>query len=574
MSFTGIPFLSSLLLFAAGAAALAALHMLRSHPQRLRVVTTLFWHEVRSAARPRTLWHRFRYLATFLLLATIIGLMAFSLSRPIWRLSATPARHVVIVLDAGMSMRAPGRAGTERRFELARRAAAQQVESLGPRDRLAIIVVDPLPRVVHAFDQPIAAARRELQPLQPANEPADTDAAIRLARSLLAGRRQPVVVWITDRTPTTQPAASGFAGSTPPLIPIRVGDGVANAAILSALFVPDQDDPTRGRVRVRVGWWGKSGERIGVRVEATRSSRVLFEDRLRIDPGDSADAVSDPVPANGQKIRATLTEPQGIEADNELEFRLPNRPPIVVAADESLPTALRLALAASPARLVKPNDPTAGVSAFISRAGRPTSGKPAVVLMDSGPPIERGSVVQVAAATPATDGLDLERAVCDAGRAIPRPDHPGGFAALLQAGEAVLAALDVSDPKAGRLLLSQALFGRGSTAPNHPAFAILLSRAVRQLGGWDPLPCSLPAGRAVVDPVWLYRASASTGPGLIVAPGDRDGSDLNRDTDSASARPQTGLATTAAYAISQLMLLLVLVLLLVETALHARGRVV
>jgi hypothetical protein len=270
-----------------------------------------------------------------------------------------------------------------------------------------------------------------------------------------------------------------------------------------------------------------------------------------------------------------LTEPQGITADNEFTFRLPSRSPIIIAADEALPVALRLALAASPARLVKPDDPSANVRAVLAEMANATLDKPSVTLVDDGPPVAKGTAVRVTAGSLAADGLDLEHAVCDAGPAIRASERSGGLIPLLEAGDAVLAALDVSNAKAGRLLVSRAIFGRDSTVANRPAFAILLSRAVRQLAGWDPLPRSLPADRAVVDPVWLYHTSATAGPeGVIVAPGDREGSDLGRDESMAAAQPGVEPAAGRLYAVSQLMLLFALILLLVETALHARGRIV
>ena len=126
-------------------------------------VTTIFWREARAVRQPRRLLHRFANLIAFLLLLTIVALVCLSLSSPIQKATASNRRHVVLVLDAGMSMQAPAGVAGRTRFDVAQRAAADHLAEFSDSDRVSVIVADPLPRAVHRFDQPPAGARRGLQ---------------------------------------------------------------------------------------------------------------------------------------------------------------------------------------------------------------------------------------------------------------------------------------------------------------------------------------------------------------------------------------------------------------------------
>ncbi len=554
MVFEGFSWLTISGLAGGAAAAAGALHLLRSRPLRHRVVTTLFWSEFRSATRPRTLWHRFSHVLTFLLLLGTCFAIIASLSRPVASPSPRAQRNVVLVVDAGLSMQTEA-AGQTRRTQ-ASQAAREVIDTLRDGDRLAIIAAEASPRVLARFEEPWAHSATALDSITPVAAPATPAAAIQLARSMVAGRENGEIFWITDEN-----EPPGWDGTG--VIRIPVGLATSNAAILSAVFVTDRLDPARGRLQVRVGWWGESAGNVPVYAGWANDSGELLNTTLRIPRGASSEIATPELAADGRTVYLQITETQGIPADNRLAYPLPNRPEIAIGVGPHVPAALQVALRATPARLVTPDSPDARIRVIDSTAGGPSG--PAVVLVREGPLIPAGTPVTLDAATAEMSG----RAVCGHGAAIsPRPEE-SALQVLLRAGEHVAAALDVSDPAGPRLLLSDSLFSAGSRVPEDPAFAILIARVVQQLAGWTPDVHTLEPNRAAHDPTWELSDARP----FVIAPGTRTASDT-WSRDAGAGVPAVVHTRPRWFTPRALILLVACIGVAVQAVLHARGRIV
>jgi len=385
---------------------------------------------------------------------------------------------------------------------------------------------------------------------------------------MLVDRQGATIVHITDRS---APITTSQADETAPAIAlIRVGEPSSNAAILSALFVPDQRSPTQGELRVRVGWFGRVEGKVRVRAEVPSSGETLADQQLSIEPGGVADATSSSLRADGREVRIVVVETGGIPADNRLTVRLPIRDDIVIAAAANLPTSLRLALESGPARLTGPDHPNAAIRAVRAAADTESRTRPEVVLITDGAAVPGGSPVLIVQDAALTDGLSLEDAVCGAGPGLVPPVDADRFTPLLTGGGAVLAALDEATPAHPRLLLSTALFTDEATVPNHPAFAMLISRSVRRLAGWgDPL-APIPVERVWSDPTWAHAIDTTVG--SVRIPGSRTASDLSGGEHTAARA--TPMADGRWLTASRIMLLLALLLVVIDTLLHVRGRIV
>lgn len=558
MAFTGFTPGAVLALLVAAGAALYALHRLRSRPQRIRVVTTLFWPQARSAAQPRFLWHRFRYLGTFLLLLGVVSMLMLAVSRPAWSWSALPARHTVLVVDAGLSMQA--KAGpADSRFDEAIGRALKVVNGMGSRDRLAVVVADPFARVIHGFEQPLGAASIALARSAASSEPSYGRNAMQLARSLLRECTSPRIIRITDRAPSADDEDADI-----PVEEVVVGRTVANAAVVSAVFAPEASRPSQGRLVLRVGWWADQPTTIPILIAIDGQET---EQAVELRPGTAIEVKSQVVQAAGQDVRIRLRMDDAIAADNSMIVRLPRRPEFAVSLASGCPEPIRAVLEAASIAVVPAGDDRARIN--IRSAAALAADQPEVVLIGDGPTLSTQRDPLRPSDAFAVSGLDFEQARAGDGGTI----APGAHEPLITAGDRILAAVEGNSPPT-RLLLGSALFGPESTVVNHPAFAQFLVRALRDLAGWDRPEASLSAARVVTDGAWAADVRLA-GP-VTVVPGDAQASDTFEHSNLLSAdgtRPATP-RSDANWPWSTLLMLGALLLMVLEVCLHVRGRIV
>jgi hypothetical protein len=557
VTFAGLPFWAFTLLTAGCAGVLYVLHLLRVRPREVRVITTLFWSHAMERTRARTLLERFRYPWTYLLLLATCLVLALALAKPEPIAESADRVHEVIIVDAGASMAAPERAQGGSRWDAARAAALAEAARLSLTDRLAVIVADPLPRVVHRFEDPRPLLAHVLAQATPAELPAARADAVRLAQELVRGRTHPLVTLITDR-----PAEAGAPSETRV---VRVGEPVNNAAILGALFEPQPQDPLHGRLHVRVGYWGDRAQDTTLAV-ARAGGAPLLNDTQRLEPGSTYDFVVPELPADGDELVVRVTPEDAVPADSRTRFRLPLRSLIRVALRGVVPAALRILTAADPAVHLVDEGQESDVEIAV-RADDPAEGTTRIVISDRGQPIAVGAPVYPIGTGPLVAGLDFEGAGCGTGSALGR--KLTGLQPLLTADEQVLAAASTAGP-GRRLCLASALVADDAEICRRPAFAVFMGRSLRWLAGWDADPVVLPPERILDDPLWAERVGL---PGaLSIMPGSTSMSDL-----TAAAKPAGGPEMTRAIwsmpAWFELLLYAGLVGLLVDAALHCRGRI-
>ena len=519
-------------------AALIALHYLRARPQRVRVVSTLLWREVRASAQPRTLWHRLSQWRSLLLLLLIGVLLVISLDGRLARPSN--AREVVLVVDASLSMTA--RHGAATRLDEARRAAREVMAGLSDTDRLTVIVAGERPEIVHRADEPVGAALRRLDAIAADAGPAKAERALRLADALLADAEKPELVWITDQElPAEQ--------RRPNLRHIQIGAPADNAGITGVTFVPLETDPSSGSLEVRVAWWGEQEQTARVAVTGEQGESLLAE-TVRVGPNAPATVRTPTLSADGRTVRVAIEIDDAIQGDNSVTFTLPRRPPIVIAVGPDVPPLLRLLLEGIPARLIPAGEPGANVIVDVGESAN--VGLPRVRIITDGPVIDTS--------TPATLAAD-EGVVGLTGVGS------GIAAEMLADGQVLVRAGDT--PLVGwrtrtgerELWVGSSVVGAGATLPVRAEFAVLLARAVRELAGWTDGATVLPA---------RSRPELAGADSTIVAVADAASSD--------TARPASSITTPAAprstMPLQQLLLVVALAALVVDQLLYARGKVV
>lgn len=567
MVFEGLSTSAALGLFAGGVATLVVLHLLRTRAREQRVVTTIFWREAQAMRQPRHLLQRFANPLAFVLLACIVAFVCLALSSAIRQTGAAKRRYVALVLDAGMSMQAKANADAPRRFAEARRAAEATLAGLSGDDRVCVIAADPLPHVIHRFDQPVAGAREALDQIVPADQPAQRDAALQLAGSLLAERDNPDIVLVTDQ-------AVPIAETNPADIPIEViaiGDAVDNAAILSAVFVGNDATGERGNVHVRIGAWGKAGSNIHVTATLTATSDKIIDTDVTIAPGTAIDLVSTPVVADGGVAKIALNERSGTPADNHASVTLARAMPLVVSASGDVPIALRLGLEALGCTFVESRDANADIDLLTLPANARSNNKPAIIINSDGREVPANAPLLAMAAPDAWRGADVRGCFCGPGSAIPLSQDGATRVPLLIAdGDLAVAAIERANAHAPRMLLSDALFAHEATFANQPAFIVALGGMLEALKVRQPAGAALPADRALRDPVWLEHVATREPVDLIH--GDRVASNLQNVPEHSTE--QSATSTAATWRLDYVLLAAALLLVIVEGLLHARGRIV
>ncbi len=557
MIFTGIPLGTALALAAGAAMALVLLHRLRVRPTEMRVITTMFWTQAAERTRARTLWQRFRHPLTFLMLLAFCLLLVLALLRPQWS-QEPPARvYEVIVVDAGMTMAVQDGANDSSRLDAACEAVLAESDRLSSQDRLAVVVADPVPRLLHRFEEPRAALPARLTSLKPATRPAAFDDALRLGRCLLRGRPNPQLALITDR-PAVDPSNHVHV--------VDVGRPADNAAILSVMFEPDRANPLRGRLGIRVGFWGRSPRDVSVEVNRGGGA-PLYQATQRVVPGDTVDVIVPDVPADGDTVVARLLPEDPVAADDETVVRLPLRTPIRVGSDAEIPDVLRVALQADPAVRWVGGADQRDVDVRME-GGRPARRRPAIIVSNHGPELAAGHPLRVVRGTGMLKGLQLDGATCGSGSSV-----DGSIAAMqpvLMAGDQIVVGLATSG-RPSAFYVCPALLAEDSDIVRRPAFAVLVAEAIRRLAGWDADPITLATARVVADPLWARRHESADAVWLM--PGSREVSDLSRAGWSAPHAEAARAGRWAGPALYQVGLFLALGVFLADALLHARGRI-
>ncbi len=206
-------------------------HREKDKPQEFPSLMFLQQLPIRTAERRRV-----TDIPLLLLRVLALALIALAFTRPVFSDRAATekskrSRAVIVMLDRSMSMSRTGL------WTAATDSARKLVSSLGPDDRVALVLFDDEAEIVRPFTTDKATVLAELAKAKPSSRGTKYAAALRVARQLInrAPDATPEVVTITDLQRT---GVSGVAGLDLPeglkFSTIVVGDSVhTNASIAS-----------------------------------------------------------------------------------------------------------------------------------------------------------------------------------------------------------------------------------------------------------------------------------------------------------------------------------------------------
>jgi Ca-activated chloride channel homolog len=330
--------------------AILATYLLRPRRPARRVSSTFLWvaalHDL-QAQRP---WRRVPPTVLLLLQIAALAAIVAGLSRPFLLSSESSGLNNVVLLDASASMLATDVAPS--RFEAARARVSQLIDALEPGQTLALVSLDAQPRVVAPPSNDQGQLRRALNSLQPSTQSANLPAALSIAGTLAEGHADAQVTVVADGSLDRTQASASFP------LPLRyVGIGSPVAANLAVAGLGTR--VTDGRVSAVATVLNYGAQAVSatlvLRVDGSRyDSRALT-----IQPGGSADAQWDDLPANAHTLEAQLDQSDSLALDNSawavLDGDRPTRVLLVSDGNVFLERALGLRPATQVSR-VSPGD--------------------------------------------------------------------------------------------------------------------------------------------------------------------------------------------------------------------------
>ncbi len=176
---------------------LIAFHLLRPRRRRIVLSTTTLWQAALKDREPRVGFRTLlRNLSLLLLLASAL-VLALALAGPQWLTRASEGADTVLVLDVSASMKTRSGIG-KTRFDLALAEAAGIVDGLPREGRMLVMTSGHKALLRTGFEADHELLRRALGELRPGDEVGRPREALALALSLLRGREQGRIYFVTD----------------------------------------------------------------------------------------------------------------------------------------------------------------------------------------------------------------------------------------------------------------------------------------------------------------------------------------------------------------------------------------
>lgn len=253
---------------------LIALHLLRPRRRRVVLSTTTLWQAAFKDRERRLGFHRLlRNLSLLLLLASAL-VLGLALAGPEWLTRASEGIDTVLVLDVSASMKTRSGIG-KTRFDLALAQAADIVNGLPREGRMLVITSGRKASLWTGFETDRDALRRVLAQLRPGDEVGRPREALALALSLLRGREQGRIYFLTDGAfdPDVDPGS--------PQVVFRVVGGPArNVAITRFDFRQELASDERFQVLMTVRNYTDAP--VVVPASVSLDDRVLFRRSLAL----------------------------------------------------------------------------------------------------------------------------------------------------------------------------------------------------------------------------------------------------------------------------------------------------
>ncbi len=288
------------------------LYMLKLRRREVEVSSTLLWQMLLRDREANAPWQRLRRNLLLLLQLLLLAALVLALARPFWPVPTIATGTLVVLLDGSASMNAADAAGGGTRFEAARAAVRQLIDGLGPDGNMSLILVGQQPAVLVPTTSSKDALRDGLAQAQPAQTPADWEAAVALAAGAVrAGEADDsIVVIISD---------GGLPGGLPPMPTevryVPIGASGDNLAIEALALRPAAGGP---QLFASIANYG-AAERVVI-ISFYLDGQLFTAEEVTVPPGGTATVVRDELPAAAAVYQARLSLPASAADDAQLDY--------------------------------------------------------------------------------------------------------------------------------------------------------------------------------------------------------------------------------------------------------------
>lgn len=308
-----------------------ALYLLRPRQRRVEVPFAALWQAALSDARASRSHWRLRHIWSLLLSLLIACCLVLALGDP-RTTNPEGATHTVLLVDCSPSMGALD--GNPDRLADARTRVRALLDALQPGDRMLLAAMADTPAPLTAMTDDQGKLREALSGLTPCQQEADFEAALGFARDMLAGRRGPRVVIVSDGA-----VASHGQGHSPPALPgvavewVRVGTGSDNLAVtaLAARRHPALHDQSELLVEVV----NAGAETRQAELQLLSDGQVVSVEPLQLEPGQRLQRTHEDLSGLGQRVEARVRgtpEPDLLPLDDAAYASMPARRRVKVLA--------------------------------------------------------------------------------------------------------------------------------------------------------------------------------------------------------------------------------------------------
>ncbi len=312
--------------------------MLRLRRRPVRVSSTLLWKKSVRDLEGNIPWQRVR--PSFLLFLQLLAvlLLAIAIARPTRDASVIVSGEVVVVIDAGASMKAVAEIDGTTRLQIAQRDASALVKQIGSRSssaRFRVIRSGNQAQLVSGRSGTWRQAVAAINSIEASDSASDLSSEMELVEAMRSGESTDEESAVDSMTTYvfTDDADAGLGDAivrVPRVDPSRASE-IGNVGIAVLAAQRDQSDADRCRVFVTIA--GRIPVKTGVVVQATADGSVLASRAVELVPNDDGVAESTATLVfdldRAALVEVSIERDDALPSDNQAWAMVPDPSPIV-----------------------------------------------------------------------------------------------------------------------------------------------------------------------------------------------------------------------------------------------------
>jgi hypothetical protein len=233
MQFTGIPISTLLWLGGIAAGLVTILYILKLRKRRIEVPFSHLWGRVlEKRTRESDMWRRLRRLLSWLLQLLMAGLIIFALADPHPEEEVVRGRHILLLVDSSASMAATDVSGGVDRMDIAKKRAAEILDTVGPEDRVMLVHFNDQLQPLSPFVTEPSILEQPLREIEVAATGTKFDEALAFAADSLQDKQNGLLVLISDGAGLEKRTFDDVDfGDNATIRHLKIGESAGNVAV-------------------------------------------------------------------------------------------------------------------------------------------------------------------------------------------------------------------------------------------------------------------------------------------------------------------------------------------------------